>query len=424
MIGILTGRRAGIFVVDRDPPDGLANLKELEEKYGDLPLTFEVRTPRGGMHKYFLMPEDGRKVKSSVSNLAKNIDIRADGAYVITAPSVNEKGGQYTIVDPDPATVAAPEWLLKLINTPSQTADDLKKRPSDVVEAAVVDVHPYARRALEQELKSVCTAAKSTRNCSLNNAALKLFGFVASGNLPEDLVQHGLEEAAEVCGLTADDGLQSVRATIASARCAGMASPRSLPSGTGAGHCSTPPSDTGDLDTWQPVAEPEFPVLGENALTGLAGEFVELATENSEASRASVLMSFLCRFGCEAYNAETGGPYFEIGDTHHAPRLFAVIVGATSTARKGTSAETVKKLFDFQMDMARPQTSPGPLSSGEGAIFAVRDAVIGLDEKTGEERIVDAGAPDKRLFILDGEFASALRAIRREGNTLSTIIIG
>ena len=36
--------------------------------------------------------------------------------------------------------------------------------------------------------------------------------------------------------------------------------------------------------------------------------------------------------------------------------------------------------------------------------------------------MVDAGAPDKRLMVQEGEFASVLRRMRREGNSLSPVI--
>lgn len=74
--------------------------------------------------------------------------------------------------------------------------------------------------------------------------------------------------------------------------------------------------------------------------------------------------------------------------------------------------------------MAR--SSPGPLSSGEGIIYAVRDPTEEwkTNQKTDDGRMVltDPGISDKRLFILDEEFASALSCTKREGNTLSAIL--
>lgn len=114
-----------------------------------------------------------------------------------------------------------------------------------------------------------------------------------------------------------------------------------------------------------------------------------------------------------------------------------MIVGASSKARKGTSAKPVERLFDFEAmkdirdeseQIITAKTSPGPLSTGEGLIYAVRDAQEEWrqDRKTGigEMVLVDPGVDDKRLFVLDEEFASALSCTKREGNTLSAIIRG
>lgn len=87
----------------------------------------------------------------------------------------------------------------------------------------------------------------------------------------------------------------------------------------------------------------DWPVLNDKALYGFAKDFVELATANSEAGPAAVLATFLSRFGVEC----GAGSYFNVGDSKHYPRLFAAIVGASSKARKGTSAKPVESLFDL-----------------------------------------------------------------------------
>ena len=178
---------------------------------------------------------------------------------------------------------------------------------------------------------------------------------------------------------------------------------------------------------------PNWPKLHPNAFYGLAGEFVDLATANSEADRVAVLLTFLDRFGVEC----GPGPHLMVGDSKHYPRIFSVLVGASSKARKGTSAKPVGVVFnldelfsaksDFNTSPYKTaRCSPGPLSSGEGITNAVRDETREwkLNKKTGQGEwiVTDPGIEDKRLFILDEEFASALSCIKREGNTLSPII--
>jgi hypothetical protein len=63
----------------------------------------------------------------------------------------------------------------------------------------------------------------------------------------------------------------------------------------------------------------------------------------------------------------------------------------------------------------------GGLSTGEDLIYAVRDAMVSEDDD-GNPVVLDAGAEDKRLMVVEGEFAGPLRAMTREGNTLSVLI--
>ncbi len=165
--------------------------------------------------------------------------------------------------------------------------------------------------------------------------------------------------------------------------------------------------------------EPEaWPVLSEDALPGWLGEFVETACEHSEADQAAILTTLLCRFAAEV----GAGAYVNVGDARHWCRTNAVIVGATSKSRKGTSVKPVERLFHDIPSGVR--CTPGPLSSGEGLIYAVRDEVKEFNKKNQEYVVTDPGITDKRMFVLDEEFAAALNSTKREGNTLSAIIRG
>jgi hypothetical protein len=162
------------------------------------------------------------------------------------------------------------------------------------------------------------------------------------------------------------------------------------------------------------------------------GDFVSLATKDSEASQAAVTITMLVRFGAEIFgHAEGKGPYIHVGETLHPPRLFAVICGNSSKARKGTSRHPVTKLFGREYcqptelkSLSLPlaaRESGGPLSTGEGLAFQVKDETDAERERRNKlnpnEPIRDSG--DRRLMIQDEEFASGLACTKREGNTLS-----
>jgi hypothetical protein len=150
----------------------------------------------------------------------------------------------------------------------------------------------------------------------------------------------------------------------------------------------------------------------------LAGEFVRLIEPHTEADPAALLVQTLVAFG--AYVAR--GPHYKVeGDEHHC-NLFAVVVGESSKARKGTSWGRVRSLFE-QLPSWKPYVSG--LASGEGIKYHVRDPRI--EEKTDKEgrhaiEIVDQGVADKRLFVVEPEFASVLKVSQRQGSTLSSTI--
>jgi hypothetical protein len=106
-IGMPTGERSGVFVLD---VDDLGALAELEDAIGELPATRAVRTPSGGLHFYFSHAEG---VTNSSGALPAGIDVRGEGGYVLVPPSGgyrSEAGGGTT-----GAVAHAPERLLELI---------------------------------------------------------------------------------------------------------------------------------------------------------------------------------------------------------------------------------------------------------------------------------------------------------------------
>jgi putative DNA primase/helicase len=92
----------------------------------------------------------------------------------------------------------------------------------------------YYRSALKDECDALAAMPpNSGRNNALNTAAFNLFQLVAGGGLDENVVRDRLFAAAEACGLVAEDGAASVRATIESGAKAGRAQPRRAPNGGG-----------------------------------------------------------------------------------------------------------------------------------------------------------------------------------------------
>ncbi len=177
----------------------------------------------------------------------------------------------------------------------------------------------------------------------------------------------------------------------------------------------------------------EAPVVGipwpspptPEAFHGLAGRIVRAIEPHTEADPMALLVQLLLAFG----NAIGRGPHFMAEADRHGLNLFACLVGATAKGRKGTSWGHVRRIFEATDPKWVKEGIASGLSSGEGLIWAVRNPIERnepVKEKgrtTGYETVlVDEGVEDKRLLVFEGEFASVLRILGREGNTLSAII--
>ena len=179
------------------------------------------------------------------------------------------------------------------------------------------------------------------------------------------------------------------------------------------------------LDSPSPTPElPHFPVMAKEAFCGLPGEIVHMIEPHTESDSVAVLLTLHAFFG----NAIGRGPHYRVEGDEHGPNLFALLVGDTAKARKGTSAGRVRQFFKVADETWESRCIHTGLSSGEGVIWAVRDPIIkpvkkgkGIKAKMVEEE-VDHGIEDKRLMIQESEFAGALRVMQRDGNILSRVL--
>jgi hypothetical protein len=110
-IGIQTGRRSGLLVVDVDPRKTVAWRDSLRDL--SLPPTFTVRTASDGFHLYFSF--SGDKQITIGANLLPGIDWRGNGGYVVAVGSV-VNGATY-LIERNMPIARAPEALLKRLCT-------------------------------------------------------------------------------------------------------------------------------------------------------------------------------------------------------------------------------------------------------------------------------------------------------------------
>lgn len=118
-IGLATGERSSVLVVDIDPPEGYFSLKELQQTYTPLPDTRRVSTAHKGLHYYFLYPEDGETYTNSIGLAGlEGVDFLATGGYVVVPPSRlfnKNTSPMYTWANEQTPIAPLPMWLRDMI---------------------------------------------------------------------------------------------------------------------------------------------------------------------------------------------------------------------------------------------------------------------------------------------------------------------
>ncbi len=89
-IGLVTGQRSGLIVIDIDDWENFSGLQNFRNAGHDLSPTVSVSTPKGDIYLYFKAPPV--EVPCSVSKIGEGVDVKADRGYVIAPPSTTKRG--------------------------------------------------------------------------------------------------------------------------------------------------------------------------------------------------------------------------------------------------------------------------------------------------------------------------------------------
>jgi hypothetical protein len=162
--------------------------------------------------------------------------------------------------------------------------------------------------------------------------------------------------------------------------------------------------------THRVMARQKPKAMAAEAFHGIVGEIVEAVAPHTEASREALLVDALAQLGSCIGN----GPHAYASGARHGVNDFYVFVGSTGVSRKGSSHGHTHRLMEAVDTVWATTREQGGLSSGEGIVHHVRDAV----ERNGE--VADEGVSDKRLLCYEPEFAAVLSVMQRHGSTLST----
>ena len=167
------------------------------------------------------------------------------------------------------------------------------------------------------------------------------------------------------------------------------------------------PDDDQDLHRNTPKPSPD-------CLYGLVGDIARAGSENTEANVYAVAMSAIAYMGA----AIGRGPYLSIGDDWHHTNGFFLHIGRSARGRKGTAKKLIKRIANAVKNIHEslaPQIHTGGLSSREGLVFLIHDGIT-------QGTITIPPVDDKRLLVIESEFANVLHQSKRDGNTLSPAI--
>ena len=149
-------------------------------------------------------------------------------------------------------------------------------------------------------------------------------------------------------------------------------------------------------------------------LYGLVGDVAQAGSNNTEANPFAIAAAMLAYLGA----AVGRGPYMPIGDDWNHARLFMVHVGRSSRGRKGTAKKLIYRINNAVKALDEylvPQVHRGGLSTREGLALMIHDGY-----KDGKNEV--PAITDKRLLVVESEFANILHQSKRDGNTLSAAL--
>ncbi|WP_215844441.1 hypothetical protein HHS34_010085 [Acidithiobacillus montserratensis] len=162
------------------------------------------------------------------------------------------------------------------------------------------------------------------------------------------------------------------------------------------------------------VAHRNAPEADPACLHGLIGDVARAGSEGTETNAVAIAANFMAYLSC----AVGRSAYLPVGNTRHHARLFCLHVGRSGRGRKGDAVSLVVRIDQALREMGQafaPQIHRGGLSSREGLVALMHDGY-----RQGRQDV--PAIEDKRLWVVESEFANVLHQGRRDGNTLSAAL--
>lgn len=182
--------------------DGKDVLAQICEWAGmDWPQTYTVATPSGGWHLYFTAAADSA-IRNSASLIGPQVDVRANGGYVVGAGST-VGGKPYEVLhDDEPAPL--PAWIGRLLEPRAEKTNGVRQfTPSG---------QPGKR--LDGLLRTVAAAKPGKRNVTLHWAGCRVAEMVTAGQVDERDAARQLLDAAAAAGLAEPESKRTITSAM------------------------------------------------------------------------------------------------------------------------------------------------------------------------------------------------------------------
>jgi hypothetical protein len=361
----------GVFVLDVDG-DGVARLAELEGRLGALPPTLRTNTAHG-QHVFLRWPTELARPVGQLFGYVTRWGSGAGGGYVIGPRSVHASGAVYQPASSCLEIATLPDAWAQAAVAPA--ADD------DIIGIAQggyeLPAPGYAGARYEAIRDYI--ASRYRRGISTDEIWAGVLAVLA----PRFLVPLSEPELRERFERAWDDTPARLGAPLPDpvAEAAIMAAAAVAPAELAATAWPAPPDDA--------------------VYHGPLGEIVRAVAPHTEADPVGVLGTLLASVG-----AAMGNLRYIYQGSAQAPNLFVVLVGDSSTGRKGTAGSIAREV----MSRSYPDWSQlivAGLGSGEGLVGYLK-----ANEKQGEPR----------ALVMESEFGRLLTVMAREGSTLSPMV--
>jgi len=361
----------GVFALDVDG-EGVARLAELEALHGPLPPTLRTATAHGE-HVFLRWPAGMPRPIGQLFGFITRWGSGANAGYVIGPRSVHASGAVYAPAGQVFEIAELPEsWARARVDPAASDAPII-----EIAGGYQLPEHGYTGARYDAIRDYV--ASRHMRGVSKDEILAGVLMVLAprfAQPLSEPEVRSRFERAWK--GTAERLGEPMDIETTERLRVAAEAAPASL-------HVAS---------SWP--EEPD-PIV----YHGPIGEIVQAVAPRTEAHPVGILATLLASAGaCMGH-----GRYIYQGSAQ-SPNVFVVLVGDSSSGRKGTAGSVARDV----MDAAYPDWSSlivAGLGSGEGLVSHLKKC-----EQRGEHR----------ALVMESEFGRLLTVMGREGSTLSPIV--